>query len=845
MNGTTASGDNLVIALALIMSLVTPFSFAQTQSEFRGDYFEPGLLEKPVSGQSVADLSVYAQGRNQQMPGIWRIDIAVNNNLVTTQPREVLFIQDPSGEGLLACISVDELNNWGVRTQDWPELKGDGKCSNLSVIPGAFQEFRANQLVLNLSVPQVAMVPHYQDIVPSTEWDEGIPALLMNYTLNGSRSESKDPEGASRDDLWLNLRPGVNVGPWRFRNYSTWQQGTDSARTNTVYSYVQRDVVSIRGQLTLGDSNTPADIFDSIPFRGMQIASDDDMLPVSQRSYAPVIRGIARSEALVTVRQNGYVVYQTNVAPGAFAITDISPSGGAGDLNVTIREADGREQNTVVPYATLPVLVRQGYFRYSLSGGEYRSWNSGTGKSPFIQGTGTYGLPLDITLYGGMQNAGHRYQSWSVGAGKNLGEWGAVSGGLTYSSALSRDGIRRDGQSVRVLYNKNILATGSNITIAGWRYSSDGFRTLNETLESHEYTTERYQSAQRRKNRAEVMINQSLGQVGAFHLSLINEDYRGGGIAQSVNLGYNRYIQGVSLGAAWTYNRNCCYGYDSPREQLFSLNVNVPLDVFMAHTWASYNATYMRGHGTQHNLGLNGTLLEDNNLSWGGYVGQQYQGKRSIAGNINWKSSKGTFSGGVSHDDINRIYTYGASGGLLLHENGLTLSGPLGETIGLIKAPGAGNVRISNFQGDATDSRGYAVVSWLSPYRKNELILDGGSLPEETEVTQMSRQVVPTRGAVVRAEYQVRTGHRMLMTLIRPDGSLVPFGALVTQGSEPGVLHSAIVGERGQVFLSGLQENGVLYVRWSGEKLGQCKADYTVGDKNPVSGLYQGRAICR
>jgi hypothetical protein len=41
------------------------------------------------------------------------------------------------------------------------------------------------------------------------------------------------------------------------------------------------------------------------------------MLPDSQKGYAPVVRGIARTNAQVVVRQNGYIIYQTYVAPGA------------------------------------------------------------------------------------------------------------------------------------------------------------------------------------------------------------------------------------------------------------------------------------------------------------------------------------------------------------------------------------------------------------------------------------------------------------------------------------------------------------------------------------------------
>ena len=97
-------------------------------------------------------------------------------------------------------------------------------------------------------------------------------------------------------------------------------------------------------------------VFDSVPFRGIQLSTDDDMYPESLRGYAPTVRGIARSHAQITIRQNGYIIYQTNVAAGPFEINDLYPTGSSGDLYITIKESDGSEQHQIVPFASLPIL---------------------------------------------------------------------------------------------------------------------------------------------------------------------------------------------------------------------------------------------------------------------------------------------------------------------------------------------------------------------------------------------------------------------------------------------------------------------------------------------------------
>jgi hypothetical protein len=118
-------------------------------------------------------------------------------------------------------------------------------------------------------------------------------------------------------------------------------------------------------------------VFDSVMFRGAQIFSDDTMLPESMRGFAPVIRGIARTNATVTVKQNGYTVYQTYVAPGSFEIRDLYPTSASGDLDIVVTEADGSVQHFVQPFSAVPVMLREGRVKYALSAGEYRTTKHG------------------------------------------------------------------------------------------------------------------------------------------------------------------------------------------------------------------------------------------------------------------------------------------------------------------------------------------------------------------------------------------------------------------------------------------------------------------------------------
>ena len=105
---------------------------------------------------------------------------------------------------------------------------------------------------------------------------------------------------------------------------------------------MQRDLTSIKSQLSIGDVFSSSKLFDSVRFRGVQISSDEAMRPDLERGYAPVIRGTASSNATIEIRQDNFLIYQTTVTPGPFEIDDLR--GSSGDLKLTLIEADGSRQ---------------------------------------------------------------------------------------------------------------------------------------------------------------------------------------------------------------------------------------------------------------------------------------------------------------------------------------------------------------------------------------------------------------------------------------------------------------------------------------------------------------------
>ncbi len=158
----------------------------------------------------------------------------------------------------------------------------------------------------------------------------------------------------------------------------------------------------------------------------------------------------------------------------------------------------------------------------------------------------------------------------------------------------------------------------------------------------------------------------------------------------------------------------------------------------------------------------------------------------------------------------------------------MTFSQPLGDTNVLIKAPGASGVSVENQTGVKTDWRGYAVMPYATVYRYNRVALDTNTMSNNTDIENNVSSVVPTKGALVRASFDTRIGVRALLTVTRGNQP-VPFGAVVRE-TQSGV--TSMVGDDGQIYLSGLPLEGELLIQWGNGAQSQCRAPYSLPEKS-------------
>ncbi|MBD8143952.1 fimbria/pilus outer membrane usher protein [Pantoea agglomerans] len=840
--------------MKIICAVVAVHAMRYTAAAESDLHFNPAFLNGESA--SVADLSWVNTG-SALPPGEYNINVYINKNYAFTG--NVIFAVDKSSgqEVTAACLTASQLDALGV---DMAQAEGVSlplakQCYFLNTLfPGSSADYEPQTLTLNITVPQSRMRNLPRGYVSPENWEHGINAGWLNYVINGSNNTYKGENKTRDQQLFASLNSGINIGAWRLRDYTTWTKDTNEL--NHVQTWLQRDVPALGAQLYAGETYTSSQVFDSVGVRGLALKTDDNMLPASLSGYAPEVRGIARSNAIVTVRQNGNVIYQTSVSPGPFVLSDLYPTSSGGDLSVTIRENDGYETQFNVPFASVPNLVRSGQVKYALSAGKFQPVNNQDAPT-FAQGELFYGWRYGLTFYGGAQLS-ERYRGVAAGIGQNLGSLGAYSLDVTHARSQLADDKRYTGDSVRLRYSKLLNDIGTRVNFYSLRYSTQGFYNLSDTaykrmsggrpeqvVEADGTVTTRYENLydlrMSRKARNQLQLSQPMDEYGSLSLSWDQQTYwHTSKTTQGIQFAWNTTFRSASLGVSFQRSTSL---YDDSKDNILALSLSIPFGDPKNSTRARFSTTQGKSAGTTYSGGVSGYVPGKDELYYS--VNQRYNAQKQYGGDaaLQYKDHRGQYNLGYSYGRDARNLSYGISGGAVLHEDGLTLSQPLGNTNILIKAPGASEVAVLNHRSIKTDSRGYAVIPYATPYRVNRVGLDATTAGNDVELDNAIISKTPTDGALVRATITTQQGAKAMFVL-RQNGKELPFGTVVALADSE---VSSIVGDGGSIYLSGLPLKGTLNAVWGKDNAARCSVRYQLNkqDFNARTGLYSLEGACQ
>ncbi|WP_375056771.1 outer membrane usher protein [Zobellella sp. DQSA1] len=787
-----------------------------------------------VADRANIDLGQFSR-KGYIMPGDYSMAVHINKQQLPEQ--SVSFYppeDDPKGSEL--CIGPGLVGQLGLKPEVENQLSWwrEGQCLNPDSLPGMSARGELGTASVYISIPQAYLEYAADNWDPPSRWDEGVAGLMLDYNLSARVQGYR--QGSDRRDLSGNGVVGLNLGAWRVR--ADWQARVEDSSGSFASSanrldwsrfYAYRPIPELGAKLSVGEEYLNFNIFDSFRFTGASLLSDDNMLPPNLRGYAPEVTGTARTNAKVIISQQGRVLYETQVAAGPFRIQDLSDAV-RGELDVRVEEEDGSVQEFSLSTATIPYLTRPGAVRYKMALGRPSNGEHSTTGPWFGAGEFSWGVSNGWSLYGGAI-AGDDYGALAQGIGRDLMRFGALSLDMTQSWArLPQEGTLSGG-SYRLSYAKGFEEYDSQVTFAGYRFSERDFMSMGEYLDALAFG----RRARSSKERYTITASKHFrdlglsGYVNYNHDTYWDEPERDRyslTLSRQFNLGRLR-----GLSSSLTAYRN---KYDGVNDDGMYLSLSMPWGTGSV----SYSGSVNQGD-VSHQASYYDRLNERDSyrLSLG-----SNRGGTTASGYYNHRGDIAQVSASASHQE-GQYSSVGMSlqGGATLTANGAAFhrAGAQGGTRVLVDTGDVPGVPVRGHGAStATNHFGKAVVTDVSSYYRSKVSIDLNAMPDNAEAIRSVTQGTLTEGAIGYRRFEVVAGEKAMVKIRLANGSAPPFGATVINGKEQDV---GIVGDDGDVYLSGIRPGEEMTVRWNGEP----RCALLLPEEWPEAGLSGTSLSCR
>ena len=786
------------------------------------------VFAKPIEFNSeVLDLQDRSQldlGRFSRagyvMPGDYRLEVRVNQFSALPEQTIVFRQSEQDPQDSEACLPPALVETLGLKLDTLRQLQWsqDGQCLNASSLEGLTVRADLGAGTLYLSIPQVYLEYSSDDWDPPSRWDEGIPGLLLDYNLNAQvQRQTNDNTVHKGYNLNGSGVLGANAGSWRLR--ASWQAAVDHQTgsgepTRQDFDWTQytayRALPQLGAQLTLGEDFLDSNIFDGFRFTGVNLATDDSMLPPNLRGYAPEVSGVARTNARIVVSQQGRVLHETLVAPGPFRIQDLN-NAVTGQLDVKVEEQDGSVQSFTVSTASIPYLTRPGRVRYRLSAGCPTDWRHHSQGPAFAGGEFSWGVSNGWSLYGGLLG-GEEYNTLAMGIGRDLMALGALSFDITRSRADMPSQIILAGNSFRLNYAKRFEEINGQLSFAAYRFSQRNFLSMNDYLELRN----RGEREQNGKERYNISYNQQFDQLGvSAYLSYNHDTYWDRGSSDYWSLSLARYfdlgrLKNLSLSLTGYRNQ-----FNGRQDDGVFLSLSMP--------WGnagsiSYSGSADRRDNT-HRMSYADQLNDRSNYQ----ISSGWNRKGALANgyfrhDADWAQINAS-AGGQSGNYTS--VALGIQGGMTATREGAALHRVAmpGGTRLLVDTDGVAGIPIRGYGAALLSNRyGKAIVADINHYYRNQVNIDLDQLPDNAEALKSVVQATLTEGAIGYRKFDVIAGEKAMAVIRLTDGGMPPFGARVLNRKQREV---GIVNDGGQVYLSGIELGEQMMVHW--DERAQCE----------------------
>ncbi len=609
--------------------------------------------------------------------------------------------------------------------------------------------------------------------------------LLLNYDLYGTRDNDSNSGLAAYGELrWFGAL-GVLSNTWLGRATDSPGSDTqaDSNRLDTTWTYSFVDSANV---LRVGDSITG-----SLPwtratrFGGIQLQRDFALQPDLITFPIPQFLGQAAVPSTIDLYVNGLRRYSGDAPAGPFQLGAVPIVNGAGEAQVVVTDALGRQTTYDFPFYTTSQLLRQGLSDYSLDLGFVRR-NYGIasfdyGSDPAGSAVYRRGMTDWLTLeahgetISGLVNGGG-------GGSMQIGAGGVLTGSYAYSSWHGSDGHQGElGYSWR--------NTWFNFAVDSMRSFGD-YRDVASLYGP---------PPARRTDR--VLVGVTYAPVGSFGANYVELAYPGQQRSRFASAFYFR-----SFGSRFSLSLSVNQNLDDHSDRTAFLGLSMS---FGDNESASLSAQH-DSRGNYAAVDVSRPISPDGGYGW--HVrAQDGDGLDGGQAEFGYRGDHAQTLVGAQTLNGNTLGYAELSGALVFMDNHLFTARRIDDAFAVVAtgAPGV-PVTLENRVIGETDSSGDLLITPLNAYQRNRVAIDPMRLPADTHIERVDDEIVPADRSGVLVNFRVEPMQAASVVLHDAHGEPVPLGSSVELNGDAAA--TVIVGYDGTAYLEGVKPHNALRV---------------------------------
>ena len=726
-----------------------------------------------------------------------QLDVEVNG-----EPRNVLVGFEERKPGRLAAKRVD-LAALGLGV---PGGRDDDVIA-LDDLPGVKHVYDEGRQMVKLQIAADAFLPQVFDAAsrdgPRIPATSGTGAVLdYALVLSGQSSSEGGTEAlsyAAAGNFRATVFSAYGVGETGVIAGTQLVNEAPAIRLDTAWTHTDDESMV---EYRYGD-NISGGLSWSRPIRfgGFRMQRNFALQPDYVVAPLPVITGSAALPSTVDVYVDNIKAYSRSIGPGPFTISNVPITGG-GLARIVIRDSAGRVTESVQPFYTSPVLLRDGLLDYSVDVGVPRR-NFGAlsfdyDLQPIGSASGRYGWNERLTLEGHAE----------AGLGTVTAGVGAVFSPFknTLMNVAMSASRFDDSEAARAFAGLSTKWFGANISLRSERVFGD-FVDLASASSA---------TADDIRRTAKLLTE---GMAKATDIA-------------SVSFPVPLVEGSLSLSAIRSW-----VGEDDSRHTMsayYTRNVGQATSLYASafHEMEDRSTTFFVGLSRVLGENMIGAASLTHDRKGAGVTAEVAKNPGSEVGAFGWRttvtrgateriSAAATYRASAVDVDVlavaNRSDTWvsaTAAGALISFGGDVRAVNRVDDAFAIVDvgAPGI-DVLANNRPVGKTGDDGRAFVTGLLPYHANKITIDPTILPPDTEASVTSSNVNPRSRSGVIVDMKVKPAQpSALVQFVLPEGEPVPAGAVGRLADNDA--EEFIVGYDGQAFISRLSENNTAVIQY-------------------------------